>query len=531
MKHLLIRIITLALVLSLLTGIAAAAEEKEKSATIGVTSTITTLNPLAMDATEIVKYATSLVFLPLVELNRELEFVPQLAESITSNDNLHFTIKLREDAVWSDGQPVTSEDVAFTLALSADPVCASIALVMYALEGTNDDGLIESGAEEISGVQIVDEHTLVVTAKWNMDLYSFENNIGRYLLTLPKHVLKDVNRADLLTLDWFYHPDVISGPYFIQDYDLDHYVHYVANENYFQGAPNIKYLNIQVVTSSQILAGLKSGEIDLVQQTMASIPVEDYDAVRSLNGITAVQGSAITNESIFFNTQNVTDARIRQAILYGMDRETILNGLIGSNGEIVDGFLVTSSPFYSEELGVTAYDPDKAAALIAEAKADGAHTEYTWYVNSAEGTWNQAVEYFAATLEELGLSIKIRSMDLAALMDAAFSGEFEIMSVEYTYVPVAPYTDVSWLLGDVGWTHYLSVPNEAVEDALLATQTETEPDAIVAQWLTIDQAMVNDAPMISGYVLSSLGAVSNRLLNAVPDVFGTFVNVHQWDVQ
>ncbi len=78
------KLVSLALVFALLlslTGLAAA--EDEKSVNIGVTGTLTTLNPMACDNTEIVKYAVSLVFLPLVELNAELEFVPLLAESIT----------------------------------------------------------------------------------------------------------------------------------------------------------------------------------------------------------------------------------------------------------------------------------------------------------------------------------------------------------------------------------------------------------------------------------------------------------------
>ena len=53
---------------------------------------------------------------------------------------------------------------------------------------------------------------------------------------------------------------MISGPYFITDFDLQHYVRYVANENYFLGAPKIKYLNFNVLVASQLLAGLQTGD-------------------------------------------------------------------------------------------------------------------------------------------------------------------------------------------------------------------------------------------------------------------------------
>ena len=525
MKKLLCLVLAAVMALSALSF---AAAEEEKSVNIGVTSTLTTLNPLAVDNTEIVKYAVSLVFLPLVELNSNLEFVPQLAESITTEDNLHFTIKLQDNAVWSDGEPVTASDVAFTLAIGADPVSANIALPLYAVAGTDDDGFIESGAKEISGVHVVDEKTLTIETKWPTALYTFENNFGRYLFPVPEHVLKDVDRAELLNYAWFNKPDVISGPYFISEADLQHYVHFEANPNYFMGQAKIKYLNMNVVAAAQMLSGLKSGEIDLVQQTMGSIPVEDYEAVKALDNVTAVAGTPVTNESIFINTAKV-DPRIRQALLYGMDRESMFNQLLSGNGEVVDGFLVSASPYFSQELGVTPYDPEKAAALIAEAKNDGANTNLTWYVNANETTWGQAVEYFAAMLEEMGLHIEIRTVNLDNLMETANQGEHDIMSVEYTYAPVDPYTDVAWLLGGEGsWTNYSS---DEVDAALALSQELTDVNEITAQYLIVDRAMQQDAAMISGWVIGTLGARNNRLLNAEPNVFGTFVNVIEWDVQ
>ena len=524
------RLLSVLLALSLLVTFAAplAVAEESKVVNIGVTSTITSLNPLAMDNTEIVKYAVSLVFLPLVELDSELNFVPQLAESITTEDNLHFTIALREGAAWSDGTPVTAEDVEFSLVIAADPDSANASLAMYMVEGTDDGGLIESGAQSISGVQVVDGKTLVVTTKWPTALYTFENNFGRYLMTVPKHVLADMPRAELLTSAWFNAPDVISGPYFITEYDLQHYVHYAANENYFLGAPKIPYLNINVLASSQLLAGLQSGEVDLVQQTMGSIPVEDYDAVRALPNVTAVSGTPVTNESIFINTANVPDVRIRQALLYGMDRQGMFDALLNGNGEVVDGFLVSASPYFSKMLEVTPFDLEKAASLVAEAAADGADTELTWYVNSAESTWNQAVEYFAAIFEEIGLHIDIRTVNLAKLMEVAGNGEHDIMSVEYTYAPVDPYTDVAWLLGGEGsWTGYATDDTNA---ALALTQELTDMDDVAEQYLIVDQAMQEDVAMISGWVIATLGAVNNRLTGVTPNVFGTFVDVQNWDV-
>ena len=106
---------------------------------IGCTSSIGSLNPVLVDATWSSMYAISMSFLPLVALNENAEFENILADSITTEDNIHYTIHINEDATWSDGEPVTSSDLAFTMARLASPVIANPAMMLYALVGTNDE--------------------------------------------------------------------------------------------------------------------------------------------------------------------------------------------------------------------------------------------------------------------------------------------------------------------------------------------------------------------------------------------------------
>ena len=529
MKKLFRTLLSLALILSMLccTACASAENGAPKSVNIAATGTLSSLNPLLMDGTEVMKYALSLEFLPLVELNGDLEFVPQLAQSITTEDNLTFTIRLRDNAAWSDGEPVTSEDLLFTFLLLTSPEAGRAILSQYMIVGTDDAGMLPSGATEIEGVKIVDDKTVTVTVKWPTSLNTFQNNFGRYLFVLPEHVLGDIPRDQLLTHAWFQQPDVISGPYFVTEVDTSHYVRYRANENYFLGAPKIDYINLNITMPAQLLAGLKTGEIDLVQQTMGSVLLEDYEAIRALPNVKAVPGSPITNQAIFFNVQNVTDVRIRQALLCGIPRELIREEMLGGSGETVDAFLCSASPFYSEELGVTAYDPEKAAALIAEAKDAGANTSLMWYTDSGDATFVSVVELIASLMADLGLKIEIRTLDLDSLMGVAVEGSFDVLSVQYTIPPIDPYLDVSWLLSEGGWTRYV---NPALDEHFAVTQESTDVEAMKAAYLAINRAVVEDVPMISAYIVSAMGAVSTRLVNATPDVFGTFVNVHEWDI-
>lgn len=496
---------------------------------IGVTDTLSSVNPLLQDGTEVVKYTTSLEFLPLVELNKDLEFVGQLAKEITTEDNKTFTIHLDENAVWSDGEPITSKDVVFTFLLWASPEIGSTGMSIEKIEGTGENGYVEPGADSVSGVVALDEHTVQITTKSEMALHSFQNIFGRYILILPEHVLGEVPREDLLSYDWFNAPTVVSGPYFIKSVDLNHYVTLEANENFFKGAPKIKNLNIKVVTASQLLAGLRSGEIDIVQQTTGAILQEDYDSVRALDNISVYDGTPVTNQSIFFNTERVTDVRVRQAILYGIDRQTILNDLMKGQGEIVEGFLASAGPFYDEGVTPISYDPDKAAQLLSEAEADGwdKSTQYKFYVNSGDTTFVQIASFIAAKLGELGLNIEVNTVDISSLLATAGSGDFDLMAVQYTYAPVDPYTDISWLLSKGGWTRYY---RDEIVEALNISQKTNDLDEIRKQYRIVTDYVQQEVPMISAYIISAIGAVNNRLENVVPDVYGTFINVHEWEI-
>ncbi len=501
----------------------------DKIVNIGMTDTLPNINPLLMDATEILKYSTALEFLPLVELNSDLEFVGMLASSITTEDNIHFTVNIDKDAVWSDGEPVTADDVVFTVLRLASPKLANVSMALYAFEGVGDDGYVEEGATEIAGVKAIDEKTVEFTTKYEMALTTFENTYGRYILTVPEHILKDVPEEDLAAYDWFNAPAVVNGPYKVTDVDLQHYVSYAANDKYWKGAPKINKLNIKILPAAQLLTSLQSGEIDFVQQTTGNILQEDYAGVEALDNVTVNYGSPVTNQSIFFNTSSVTDVRIRQAVLYGIDRQSILNGLLGGKGEIVDGFLSSAGPFYDPGLTVSAYDPEKAKALVKEAESDGWDSSrvLNFYVNSGDTTFTQAADYITAQLAEIGIKVQVKTVDLATLMTTAGNKEFDIMAVQYTYAPVDPYPDVNWLLSADGWTGFA---NDQVAQALAATQATSDVAKIREQYLVIDQIVQREVPMISAYVISALGAVNKRLVNATPDVYGSFINIQEWDV-
>lgn len=506
----------------------AVAQEGEKIINIGVTDSLGGVNPFAVDQTEINKHAIDLMFLPLMELDKDLNFQGMLADSITTEDNIHFTVHVDDEAVWSDGTPVTAYDVEYSVLRYASPVVGNTSLLLYAFEGTDDaTGFVEEGADSMAGLTVLDDKTIQFTAKNPMALTTFQNSYGRYLHVLPKHIIEKFGESELTTNNWFNQPDVISGPYFLTGYDPNHYISYRANTEYWKGAPKIDKLNIKIVDGSQIYAGLQSGEIDITQHTMTAIPQEDYESIEALENVKVIYGSPVTNQSAFIQTANIPDARVRQALVYAIDRQQLVEQLLKGHGEVVDGFLSSASPFYDAMLEPLEYNPEKAKELLEDAGWESSKV-LRFYVNSGDNTFVNGVQVIAAQWAAAGINAEITTVDLATLMSVAGTTDYDIMAVQYTYAPVDPYPDVSWLLGGEGsWTGYA---DDQVSEALGKTQQTSNMEEIKDLYAAVDRKMQEDVPMFSVYVISAQGAVNNRVTGAEPSVYGFLNNVHNWDV-
>ena len=494
---------------------------------IGSTGSLSTLNPLMVDATWINMYAAMLQFNPLVVMNEDGLFDAMLADRIETEDNLTYTIHIDDAATWSDGQPVTADDLAFTLwALSSSKV-ANLTMYLGAVVGTDDEtGFRPDGADTLEGVQVLDEKTLTIQFKYEMNVNVFKTGYAQYIYPVPRHVLESVDEGELSTSEWFSAPTVVSGPYICTEKDNDHYVSYKANENYWRGAPKIPSLNIKIVEGAQLLSGLKSGEIDVVPPLLGTINQDDYDTVLALDNVNAAYGNRYAVEALFINCNRIPEKEIRQALLCGLDRGTIINGLLGGEADVCDGFAVPAGP-YDRGLEATAFDAGKAADLVAAATANGwdPSTTYELYMNSGDTLLTQAAaiaqQYWAAA----GINVNLNTVDLSTLMTMCVEGSGDLYGVQYTYPPVDPSWDIQWVLPY--WCFYTSdVVDENVAKLSFAMDEAEYGDALYA----IDQDVQENVPFINLYVNGPLGAVSKRVKGVTAGMYGCLNNVETWEI-
>ncbi len=495
---------------------------------IGVTDTLSTLNPLNMDMTFVNYYATSFEFLPLISLDKDYQQYGMIADPITTDDNLTFHIHIKDDAKWSDGQDITADDVIWTILKMTAPAVANPYISFANVKGISDDNLSPEGADSLEGLVKTDDKNLDIVMKSQMGLNTFLNNIGTWLLILPKHALEDTPDDELLTSDWFNAPTVVSGPYKATSEDFAHYVTYEANENYFAGAPKIAKMNIRIEDSSSLLAGLQSGEIDMTHPAFSNMPVEDRKTLEGLSNVTTTYSDPITDEMTFFNTKNVPDAKVRLAIVEAIDRNTILDQILGGKGEIVDGFVGSHSPYYDASKPTIPYDPDNAKKLLEEAGWDSSKS-LEWYVSSSDTSMTRAVQVIKEELAQVGVTININTVDFSTLMSTAASNSFDIFSVQYTITPSDYYADGTYLVdADDSWTG--GWKNDEVDALFAKTQETTDTAELTSIYLQLDEILEQEVPLFSLYFMSNSGSVNNRIKNASPTFFGAFNNIQDWEI-
>ena len=139
-----------------------------KTINVGVTDSLGGVNPFVIDQTEINKYVVGLMFLPLVELDNDLNFQGMLADSITTEDNINFIVHIDDKATWSDGTPVTAADVEYTVRRLASPIVNNTTLMLYAFEGTNDSGFVEEGALRVFRLLMIRRFSLHPNILWHL---------------------------------------------------------------------------------------------------------------------------------------------------------------------------------------------------------------------------------------------------------------------------------------------------------------------------------------------------------------------------
>jgi peptide/nickel transport system substrate-binding protein len=501
----------------------------KKIINIGMMNAPSGFNPLeSSDLAQNV--CTAILFKPLVEFDETMKHVPMLADSIETQDNQTFTIKLNVNAKWTDGKPVTADDVIFTLDLISNPkVAATVASNFNILEGLDGNGKNISGAS-ILGVKKIDDHTLAFKTKNPIDLALFKEGIGTKLKTMPAHVLKEIDPEKLYQSPFMQNPTVTDGPFKLVAYQKGQYVQFAANKDYFKGPPKLDELYFKIMPGANITAQLQSGEIDMNDANLGMIPFEDTDKVKAMSNVAAdTSGIQSAIQTLMINVNTVQDVKVRQAISTAINRKMIIEDLLKGDGEGVEVPYLSSSPYVNKSiLPLNAYDADKAKQLLQEAGWDANRT-LNFNVPTGNKVREQVADIIADNLKSIGMKVQIQKYDFVTSMSKAKKGEYDIYIIGLTVYPATP--DISHILKTGAPLNLAGYSNKEMDDLLIAGKSAVDPVMSKEIYNKIQELFARDLPCPGIYAQNALKAVSKRVKVGKPKSFGTYNDLELWDVE
>lgn len=475
-------------------------------------------------------YMTEILFRPLMELDSDLKFIPALADSITTTDNKTFTVKLNQKAKWTDGKPVTADDVMYTIGLITNPkVASTIASKFNIIEGLDASGKNTSGQDSFSGAKKVDDHTIQLVTKQPVDITVFNDLISQYLKTVPKHVLESTPADKVFQSTFFQNPNVTDGAFKFAAYKKDQYVQLDANKDYYGGAPKLSEINFKIMQGTEITVQLQSGEIDMNEPNIGVIPVDDVDKVKALKNIsTTDEKLSNTVQTLEINVKTVTDPKVRQAISYAINRKQIVDKLLKGSGQEVIGPYVPTSSFYDKDANFPAYDPAKAKELIKEANWDP-NKVLKFNVPTGNTVREQAANIIAQNLQDVGIKVQMQKYDFVTSLALGKKHQFDLYIVGLSIDQVNP--DVSAYCS-AGQVLDLSDYNNPEFDNLLQTGKVTVDAAKRTEiYNKVQEIYASDMPAPGVYAPINIGAYNKRLVDAKPASYGMYAHLEKWDVK
>ena len=292
---------------------------------------------------------------------------PDLATSWeVSADGLTYTFHLRDDVRFHDGEPLTAEDVKFSLQMFFHPDTGASHGRTSGLDQLVGAAEFESGeADNIAGIKALDDFTVELNLVAPRS--SVLSNMAAFNIW-PKHLLEDTPFIDLGETEYAVRNPVGSGPFTMGDFEPDQFYILKANEDYYAGRPYLDQIIFRIgLSGATAFAALENGEIQMAGRVTAV----EYERYKDDPNIVLLGGRLGGGMTVWANHNRPLwqDARVRQALLYALDREAMAEAYYGELADVLH-LRLTNPEFVSPNITKYDYDPDKARSLLEEAGWD-----------------------------------------------------------------------------------------------------------------------------------------------------------------
>lgn len=399
------------------------------------------------------------------------EFVPQLAESLESEDDTVWTLKLRDGVTFTDGTP-----------LDADAVVSSIEFynASYAYNAL-------TLMANLAGMEKVDDLTVEFTLRspWT----TFPNMLAQG----PGMIMAPAAYQDPEKLQ-----PIGAGPFVLDAYAAGEELTLDANPDYFDGAPNLdglKFVWLGAADDQPKVDALESGAADTAFLRDQKVVENARDAGYSGMMFTYGLGDVLQINSR--EGRPGQDVKVRQAINYAFDPETYVERTGDGAGLPTKSLFAESSPWYTG-LEPPAADPEKAKALVEEAKADGFDGKIS-YTHASDPTSQSAAVAIKAMLEAVGFEVTLDPLRSVAdqVQKLYVEHDYDLAVAATTIPDEDPYLRLFGSLNSQSPTNATGYANPEMDALLAELQTATGPEDGADTMKQIEELWFTDVPAIS----------------------------------
>lgn len=486
------------------------------------------------------------VYDSLIRLDESLLPRPQLATDWEiSDDGTVVKFDLHKDVKWHDGEPFTSADVSFTVYAVLDYKSNSLMRPYFsALLGAQDylseidhltaqhgngeitadqfSVLAEAAFEKLKqagGVETPDEHTVVFNlAEPHAPFMTVSLDLG----IIPKHVYEGSNINE--------HPansnPIGTGAFKFVEWRRDDRIVLEANEDYYLDRPYLDRVIYRIIPDQTVMVTeLRTGGIDFMSQP----PPEMIPLLEADPNLQILTADTLAYTFFGFQLENplFQDVRVRQAISYAVDMESIVEFILLGYGQEATGPFPAGMWAFNPDARRFTYDPDKALELLAEAgwtrgrggflEKDGQRFEFTLETNQGNELREQMVVIIQEQLSDIGMQVNVSISEWPTFVDRLLGSNFEAVVVGWTGTADPDgYGYTVWHSSQFPGRNVSKYANERVDWLLEEARREMDIDLRAKYYQEVHAILAEEQPYVFGYFADQVYAFNKRYKGFIP---------------
>lgn len=495
----------------------------------GIAGTPNIVNPLFNQFNPVDRDISALIFNGLTRADERSVIKPDLARSWEiSPDGLIYTFTLRSDVTWSDGAPFSAADVLYTI---------------QTIQSSDYPGLTDI-ASLWRTIAVTEVNPTTVRMQLSEPFAPFLDytTIG----ILPSHLLQDVSAADLPTAQFSRQP-IGTGPFVLDELTSDHAI-LSPNPRYYGQRPYLGTLQLQFYRDHEsVLAAYERGEVEGVEQVTPELLPHALELAKLKLQSAQLSGMTL----VFFNLSKpqFQDKLVRQALLYGADRQAIIDGILQGQGILGQGPVLPNSWAFDPAIKQYPYDLAKAEQLLDEAgwkdadgdgvrERGGERLAFTLTANTDDPTRARVAQQLADDWSKLGAQVDVQLLSRTELVqDALRPRNFDAVLFGIASLPADPDPYSLWHSTQTpdkseAGLNYSGWENPEADDLLQQARRTTDLAQRAELYRQFQMLFMEDVPGAILYYPVYTYGVDERLhgvqLAPLLDGSDRFRNISQW---